>query len=263
MTDRETPLLSLTNVEVAYDGIILALRGVSLEVRPGQVVALLGANGAGKTTSLKAASGLIGAERGAITAGSVHYQSRPIAARSARELVRGGLVQVLEGRHCFAHLSVEENLQTGGLSRWLPRAEARRRLEQIYAWFPRLRDKRKLAAGFTSGGEQQMVALGRALLSDPKLVLLDEPSMGLAPLVVEEIFEIIRKLNRDHGVSFLLAEQNATLALRYADFGYVLENGRVATSGRAAELATEADIRALYLGDGGAFSRAERKRQLA
>jgi len=263
MTNRETPLLSLTNVEVAYDGIILALRGVSLEVRPGQVVALLGANGAGKTTSLKAASGLIGAERGAITAGSVHYQGRRIAARSARELVRGGLVQVLEGRHCFAHLSVEDNLQTGGLSRWLPRAEARRRLEQIYAWFPRLRDKRKLAAGFTSGGEQQMVALGRALLSDPKLVLLDEPSMGLAPLVVEEIFEIIRKLNRDHGVSFLLAEQNATLALRYADFAYVLENGRVATNGRATELATQADIRALYLGDGSAFSRTERKRQVA
>ncbi|MET0341436.1 MAG: ABC transporter ATP-binding protein [Polyangiales bacterium] len=248
--DTAAPLLVLDAVEVTYDDIILALRGATLAVRRGAVVALLGGNGAGKTTTLKAAAGLLHAERGAITAGSVRYDGVDARTLAPRTLVKRGLVQVLEGRRCFAELTVEENLRTGTLARGLGRKEAARELERAYAYFPRLRDKRAVAAGYTSGGEQQMIALGRALLTRPRLMLLDEPSMGLAPRVVEEIFEIVRTLNRQEGVSFLLAEQNATLALRYADHGYLLDNGKVVASGAATALAARTDVRAFYLGIG-------------
>ncbi|MEA2697557.1 MAG: branched-chain amino acid transport system ATP-binding protein [Myxococcales bacterium] len=249
------PLLALDNVQAAYDGIIVALRGVSLLVAPGTIVALLGANGAGKTTTLKAASALLAAERGAVTGGTIRYQGRDTAAAAPRDLVRAGLVQVLEGRHCFPHLTVDENLRAGALGRGAglqARRLLRGDLEQIYTYFPRLTLRRRAAAGLLSGGEQQMVAIGRALMARPTLVLLDEPSMGLAPLIVEEIFSIIRTLNRQQGVSFLLAEQNARLALRHADHGYVLENGRVVASGTAAQLEARADVQAFYLGVGGA-----------
>lgn len=242
------PLLSLEDVEVAYEGIIVGLRGVSLEVVTGTIVALLGPNGAGKTTALKAAAGLLPAERGAITQGRVRYLGEEVGRHGARALVARGLVQVLEGRRCFAQLTVEENLLAGTLVRSLSRAARSEALERTYATFPRLREKRKVQAGYTSGGEQQMVAIGRALLTGPKLVLLDEPSMGLAPKVAQEIFEIIRLLNERDGVTFLLAEQNATLALRHADHGYVLDNGRVVTRGDASELRARPDIRELYLG---------------
>lgn len=243
-------MLAIRNIHVAYDGNVEALRGVTLDVGSASVVALLGGNGAGKTTTLKAASGLLSAERGSLTQGSIEYQGRDSAARPAHELVQAGLVQVLEGRHCFPHFSVEENLISGALILRPSRAELRRKLSQLYEQFPRLRDRRKSLAGLTSGGEQQMVAIGRALMSEPKLVLLDEPSMGLAPLIVEEIFEIVRGLNQRDGIGFLLAEQNATLALRYAHHGYVLENGRVAISGTSAELSAREDVKELYLGIG-------------
>lgn len=244
------PLLALDGVEVVYDQIVRALRGVTLSVTRGSVVALLGANGAGKTTTLKAASGLLIAERGTMAAGTLRYEGVDIRGCSAPALVRRGVVQVLEGRRCFAELTVEENLRTGALSRGVSRRALSGELERAYAYFPRLRDKRSLPAGYASGGEQQMVALARALLTQPKLVLLDEPSMGLAPKVVEEIFEIVRRLNRQEGVTFLLAEQNATLALRYADRGYLLDNGRVAASGTASALAARPDVREFYLGIG-------------
>jgi branched-chain amino acid transport system ATP-binding protein len=244
------PLLSIEGIEVAYSGIIIALRGVSLEVPAGGVVALLGANGAGKTTTLKAASGLLGAVRGALTRGTIVFDGRSLESRSPRDLVRDGLVHVLEGRHCFPHLSVEENLIAGTLHAHLRWSVVRQELEKVYAYFPRLRKVRRTLAGFTSGGEQQMVALGRALMARPSLVLLDEPSMGLAPQIVDEIFRIIRTLNRDQGVSFLLAEQNARLALRFADHAYVLENGRVALGGPADELARREDVQEFYLGVG-------------
>jgi branched-chain amino acid transport system ATP-binding protein len=241
-------VLTLRDVEVAYDGIIVALRGVSLEVEAGSVVALLGPNGAGKTTTLKAASGLLRAEAGRVTRGSVTYQEWDSAGRASHDLVKAGLVQVLEGRRCFPHFSVEENLVSGALVRKPSRRVLKEQLERIYQRFPRLKERRRTFAGLTSGGEQQMLAIGRALMSEPKLVLLDEPSMGLAPLVVEEIFEIVRSLNQQDGVSFLLAEQNATLALRYASRAYVLENGQVAISGSSAELSARDDVRELYLG---------------
>ncbi|MEO6603687.1 MAG: ABC transporter ATP-binding protein [Polyangiaceae bacterium] len=241
-------MLAIVNVHAAYDGIVEALRGVSVQVGPGSIVALLGGNGAGKSTTLKAASGLLGAERGSLTQGSIEYQGRDTAPRSARDLVQAGLAQVLEGRHCFPHFSVEENLISGALVRTPSGAKLKRQLAQVYEQFPRLKERRRTLAGLTSGGEQQMLAIGRALMSEPKLVLLDEPSMGLAPLIVEEIFEIVKGLNQREGLSFLLAEQNATLALRYADYGYVLENGRVAISGSSAELSTRDDVKELYLG---------------
>jgi branched-chain amino acid transport system ATP-binding protein len=245
------PILALDGVEAVYDGIIIALRGVSLQVREGGVVALLGANGAGKSTTLKAISGLLGAEGGRIIAGAIRFGGRSSNARSPRELAREGLVQVLEGRHCFPHLTVEENLVAGALARGTRGRALRADLDQIYDFFPRLREIRRRLSGYISGGEQQMVALGRALMAHPRLVLLDEPSMGLAPQVIDEIFRIIRALNRDQRVSFLLAEQNARLALRYSDHGYVLENGRVAASGTAAELSARSDVRQFYLGAGG------------
>jgi branched-chain amino acid transport system ATP-binding protein len=244
------PLLTLTGLEVLYEGIIVALRGVSLEVPRGAVVALLGPNGAGKSTTLKAAAGLLPAERGAITRGRVTLLGEDITYVAPRQRVQSGVIQVLEGRRCFLQLTVEENLLTGGLSAALPRARLREELSRIYGYFPRLYEKRKLRAGYTSGGEQQMLALGRALITRPKLLLLDEPSMGLAPKVVESIFELVATLNRDEGVTCLLAEQNANLALKYAHHGYLLDNGRVVASGSASELSARPDVRAFYLGIG-------------
>jgi branched-chain amino acid transport system ATP-binding protein len=244
------PLLALNNVEVVYDHVILVLRGVSLDLRRGRIVALLGANGAGKTTTLKAVSNLLGAERGAVTKGSILLDGARVDRLSPSELVRRGVVQVMEGRHCFGHLTVEENLLTGAYTRRASRAEIRADLEKVYAYFPRLRDRRKSMAGFTSGGEQQMTAVGRALMARPTLILLDEPSMGLAPQIVEEILGIVRSLNQKEGVSFLLAEQNAAAALRYADHGYVLEAGRVVMDGDAATLSGNADVKEFYLGLG-------------
>ena len=243
-----TPLLSVNNIEVIYDHVILVLKGVSLQVPRGGIVALLGANGAGKTTTLKAISTLLGAERGEVTKGGVEFCGRRIDKLTPPDLVRLGLVQVMEGRHCFAHLTVEENLLTGAYTRRAPRAEIRHDLEKVYAYFPRLKERRRSQAGYTSGGEQQMTAVGRALMARPQMILLDEPSMGLAPQVVEEIFEIVKSLNREEGVSVLLAEQNTHVALRYADYGYILENGRVVMDGQAAALAENEDVKEFYLG---------------
>jgi branched-chain amino acid transport system ATP-binding protein len=246
------PLLAVNNIEVVYDHVILVLRGVSLELPRGRIVALLGANGAGKTTTLKAVSNLLGAERGAVTKGSILFGGVRVDRLSPSELVRRGVVQVMEGRHCFGHLTIEENLLTGAYTRGGSRREVRADLEKVYAYFPRLRDRRRAMAGFTSGGEQQMTAVGRALMARPTLILLDEPSMGLAPQVVEEILGIVRSLNRGEGVSFLLAEQNAAAALRFADHGYILEAGRVVMDGDAPTLAGNADVKEFYLGLGGA-----------
>jgi branched-chain amino acid transport system ATP-binding protein len=244
------PLLSVNNIEVVYDHVILVLRGVSLELQKGRIVALLGANGAGKTTTLKAVSNLLGAERGDVTKGSILFDGVRVDRLTPSELVRRGVVQVMEGRHCFGHLTVEENLLTGAYTRAASRRDIRSDLDRVYAYFPRLRDRRRSLAGFTSGGEQQMTAVGRALMARPSLILLDEPSMGLAPQVMEEILGIVRSLNRTEGVSFLLAEQNAAAALRFADHGYILENGRVVMDGEAATLASNADVKEFYLGLG-------------
>lgn len=248
MTPPSDVLLSFHDVHAAYEDIIVSLRGVSLEVRRGSMVALLGGNGAGKTTTLKAASGLLAAERGAVTAGRVSYLGRDTTRHDPRALVTAGLAQVLEGRHCFPHFTVEENLIAGALVRRPGRAELARKLDRVYQQFPKLKARRSSLAGLTSGGEQQMIAIGRALMGEPQLLLLDEPSMGLAPLVIQEIFELVQGLQRNDGVSVLLAEQNATLALRYADYGYVLENGRVTISGSGAELARREDVKEFYLG---------------
>jgi branched-chain amino acid transport system ATP-binding protein len=244
------PLLSVNNIEVVYDHVILVLRGVSLELQKGRIVALLGANGAGKTTTLKAVSNLLGAERGDVTKGSILFDGVRVDRLTPSELVRRGVVQVMEGRHCFGHLTVEENLLTGAYTRAASRRDIRTDLDRVYAYFPRLHDRRRSLAGFTSGGEQQMTAVGRALMARPSLILLDEPSMGLAPQVMEEILGIVRSLNRNEGVSFLLAEQNAAAALRFADHGYILENGRVVMDGEAATLASNADVKEFYLGLG-------------
>jgi branched-chain amino acid transport system ATP-binding protein len=241
-------MLSVNNIEVLYDRVILVLKGVSLNVPRGGIVALLGANGAGKTTTLKAISNLLGAERGEVVKGTIVFDGAQVQRLSPNELVRRGCIQVMEGRHCFAHLTVEENLMTGAFTRRDGRAAIRRDLDLVYSYFPRLRERRAAVAGYTSGGEQQMCAIGRALMSRPKMILLDEPSMGLAPQVVEEIFEIIGNLNATEGVSFLLAEQNTHLALRYARYGYILENGRVVMDGEAAALAGNEDVKEFYLG---------------
>jgi branched-chain amino acid transport system ATP-binding protein len=241
-------ILSLNNIEVMYDHVILVLKGVSLDVPRGQIVALLGANGAGKTTTLKAISNLLHAERGEVTKGSITFNGTQVEALSPNELVRRGCIQVMEGRHCFAHLTVEENLLTGAFTRRDGAAAIRQDVERVYSYFPRIKSRRQSVAGYTSGGEQQMCAIGRALMSRPKMILLDEPSMGLAPQVVEEIFEIVKNLNRDEGVSFLLAEQNTHMALKYAQHGYILENGRVVMDGPAAALAENADVKEFYLG---------------
>src|SRR5579871_1756948 len=241
-------VLSLNNIEVVYDRVILVLKGVSLSVPNGGIVALLGANGAGKTTTLKAISNLLRSERGEVTKGSIVFDGAEVQALSPNELVRRGCIQVMEGRHCFAHLTVEENLLTGAFTRRDGRAAIRRDLDLVYSYFPRLRERRFAVAGYTSGGEQQMCAIGRALMSRPRMILLDEPSMGLAPQIVEEIFEIVGNLNKGEGVSFLLAEQNANLALRYAQYGYILENGRVVLDGEAKAPAENEDVREFYLG---------------
>ncbi len=250
MTANTAPLLHVEDVEALYDGVIVALRGITLRVERGSIVSLLGANGAGKSTTLKAISGLLRAERGEVINGSISYDGHPINASTPDQLVAAGLVQVLEGRHCFSQLTVEENLITGGLLHRPSRAVQREGLERIYGYFPRLATLRKRQAGYASGGEQQMIAIGRALMARPRLVLLDEPSMGLAPQVVEEIFGIIRELNQRDGVSFLLAEQNAAMALRYADHGYIVENGRVVAEGTAQDLGAREDVKAFYLGVG-------------
>jgi branched-chain amino acid transport system ATP-binding protein len=248
LTPTPPSLLSLDDVEVVYDGIIVGLRGVTLEVPQGTIVALLGPNGAGKTTTLKAASGLLAAERGEVRRGTVAFRGQLVRARSPSKLVREGLVQVLEGRHCFAHLTVEENLASGAYAGRPSRLELREAIEQAYQRFPKLRDRRNVAAGHLSGGEQQMLAIGRALMGRPALVLLDEPSVGLAPKIVDEIFALVRELHAREGVSFLLAEQNAAAALAVADTAYVLENGRVVASGGAAEIRARDDVQDLYLG---------------
>jgi branched-chain amino acid transport system ATP-binding protein len=247
-TDAGQAQLSVNNIEVIYDHVILVLKGVSLEVPQGRIVALLGANGAGKTTTLKAISNLLRAERGDVTKGTIEFRGRRIDRLTPNELVRMGVCQVMEGRHCFQHLTVEENLLTGAFTRKASRAQIKADLEKVYHYFPRLKQRRDSQAGYTSGGEQQMTALGRALMAQPSTILLDEPSMGLAPQIVEEIFDIVRDLNKKEGVSFLLAEQNTNVALRFADYGYILENGRVVMDGAAAELAQNEDVKEFYLG---------------
>jgi branched-chain amino acid transport system ATP-binding protein len=242
------PVLSVNNIEVVYDHVILVLKGVSLAVPKGEIVALLGANGAGKSTTLKAISNLLSAERGEVTKGSIIFDGEEVHARSPNELVRRGCIQVMEGRHCFGHLTVEENLLTGAFTRRDGGAAVRRHLELVYGYFPRLKERRGSTAGYISGGEQQMCAIGRALMSRPKMILLDEPSMGLAPQLVEEIFEIVGDLNAKEGVSFLLAEQNTRMALKYARYGYVLENGRVVLDGEAKALSENEDVKEFYLG---------------
>ena len=247
----EDILLSVNNIEVIYDHIILVLKGVSLGVSEGGIVALLGANGAGKSTTLKAISNLIGAERGEVTKGSIMFKGQPVAQLSPNALVQRGVVQVMEGRHCFEHLTVEENLFTGAYARADGREAINADLEMVYGYFPRLKERSRSQAGYTSGGEQQMLAIGRALMTKPSVILLDEPSMGLAPQLVEEIFEIVKQLNEKEGVTFLLAEQNTNVALRYAKYGYILENGRVVMDGDAQALASNEDVKEFYLGMSG------------
>jgi len=242
------PILAVNSIEVIYDHVILVLKGVSLEVPEGGIVALLGANGAGKSTTLKAISTLLAAERGEVTKGTIEFRGQRVDKLTTHELVRMGVVQVMEGRHCFQHLTVEENLLTGAFTRKVSRAELAEALERVYHYFPRLKQRRTSQSGYTSGGEQQMTAIGRALMARPTTILLDEPSMGLAPQIVAEIFEIVQDLNRKERVSFLLAEQNTNVALRYAHYGYILENGRVVMDGVAADLAKNEDVKEFYLG---------------
>jgi branched-chain amino acid transport system ATP-binding protein len=245
---QTAPLLDVNGIEVIYNHVILVLKGVSLQVPEGGIVALLGANGAGKTTTLKAVSNLLAAERGEVTKGYIRFAGERVDRLNPSELVRRGVIQVMEGRHCFAHLTVEDNLLTGAYSRSASRAEIRADLEKVYGFFPRLKQRRGSLAGYTSGGEQQMTALGRALMARPRMILLDEPSMGLAPQIVEEIFEIVKNLNTREKVGFLLAEQNTMVALRFADFGYILENGRVVMEGSAGSLSGNEDVKEFYLG---------------
>jgi branched-chain amino acid transport system ATP-binding protein len=242
------PILSVKNIEVIYDSVILVLRGVSFVVPQGKIVALLGANGAGKSTTLKSVSTLLASERGEVTKGSIEFRGKRTEGLAPGEMVGMGMVQVMEGRHCFGHLSVEDNLITGAYARPIKNAQVRQELERIYDYFPRLKTRRTSLAGYTSGGEQQMVAIGRAMMAKPSMLLLDEPSMGLAPQIVAEIFEIVRELNQKEGVSILLAEQNTNVALKYADYGYILESGRVMMDGTAKELAENADVKEFYLG---------------
>jgi branched-chain amino acid transport system ATP-binding protein len=246
--DTAKAYLCVNSIEVIYDHVILVLKGVSLEVPQGKIVALLGANGAGKTTTLKAISNLLRAERGDVTKGTIEFEGRRVDRLTANELVKLGICQVMEGRHCFQHLTVEENLLTGAFTRKLSRAQLKSELEKVYHYFPRLKQRRTSLAGYASGGEQQMTAVGRALMARPSMILLDEPSMGLAPQIVEEIFGIVRDLNSNERVSFLLAEQNTSVALRFADYGYILENGRVVLDGVAADLAQNEDVKEFYLG---------------
>jgi len=250
MSDEQV-LLAVNNVEVIYNHVVLVLKGVSLEVAAGGIVALLGGNGAGKTTTLKAISNLLRADRGEVTKGSITFDGQRIDALDAASVVKRGLIQVMEGRHCFAHLTVEENLLTGAYTRADGRARVAEDLDKVYGYFPRLKIRRGAIAGYTSGGEQQMTAIGRALMSRPKMILLDEPSLGLAPQIVEEIFSIMKSLNDTEGVSFLLAEQNANIALKIARFGYILETGHVVLEGTAEALRSNEDVREFYLGVAG------------
>ncbi len=244
---KET-LLEVKNIEVIYNHVILVLKGVSLKVPKGGITALLGGNGAGKTTTLKAISNLLHSERGEVTKGSITFRGQDIQSLDPSELVKKGVIQVMEGRHCFEHLTVEENLLTGFYTRKDSKAEMMRDLDKVYTYFPRLKERRKSQAGYTSGGEQQMVAIGRALMASPETILLDEPSMGLAPQLVEEIFGIVKDLNEQEGVTFLLAEQNTNVALRYAHYGYILETGRMVMDGPADELRENPDVKEFYLG---------------
>ena len=251
LSDEAATLLSVNNIEVVYDHVILVLKGVSLEVPEGGIVALLGANGAGKTTTLKSISNLLVAERGDITKGTIAFGGESIQGMTANQLVKRGIIQVMEGRRCFEHLTVEENLLTGAYTRPDGASAIRRDLELVYTYFPRLKERRSSTSGYTSGGEQQMTALGRALMAKPKMILLDEPSMGLAPTLVEEIFEIMQQLNQNEQVTFLLAEQNTNMALRYCRYGYILENGRVVMDGDANSLLGNQDVKEFYLGVSG------------
>ena len=248
MSQVNEKLLEVNNIEVVYNHVILVLKGVSLTLSKGSIVALLGGNGAGKTTTLKAISNLLHSERGEVTKGSITYRNEKIDNLNPSDLVKSGVIQVMEGRHCFEHLTVEENLLTGAYTRKEGKKKVFEDLDMVYSYFPRLKQRRKSQAGYTSGGEQQMCAIGRALMSKPETVLLDEPSMGLAPQLVEEIFEIVKKLNENEGVSFLLAEQNTNVALRFAHFGYILESGRVVMDGPAEELRENPDVKEFYLG---------------
>ena len=256
--EAATAILAVKNIEVIYDHVILVLKGVSLDVQKGGIVALLGANGAGKSTTLKAISNLIKSERGDVTKGSIEFNGERVDGLTPNDLVRRGCIQVMEGRHCFGHLTVEENLLTGAFTRQDGRAAVARDLEMPYGYFPRLKERRSPPARYISGGEQQMTAIGRALMSAPSTVLLDEPSMGLAPQLVEEIFEIVKRLNAEQGLSVLLAEQNTNMALKYATYGYILENGRVVMDGEAQSLRENEDVREFYLGIGGADRRSFR-----
>ena len=246
-----TPILDVKNIEVIYDHVILVLKGVSLVVPEGGIVAILGANGAGKSTTLKSISNLLKGERGEVTKGQILFKGDRIDRLTPNDLVKRGCIQVMEGRHCFGHLTIEENLLTGAFTRRDGRAGTQRELEKVYAYFPRLKERRASLAGYTSGGEQQMCAIGRALMAGPKMVLLDEPSMGLAPQIVEQIFEIVRDINAKERVSFLLAEQNTNMALKYATYGYILENGRIVLDGEAKALRENADVKEFYLGMAG------------
>lgn len=247
---QTAPILQVNGIEVIYNHVILVLKGVSLQVPEGGIVALLGGNGAGKTTTLRAISNLLKAERGQVTKGSIALRGERIENRSPADLVARGVVQVMEGRHCFAHLTIEENLLTGSYTR-KDKREVAANLEKVYTYFPRLKTRRNAQAAYTSGGEQQMCAIGRALMTNPSLVLLDEPSMGLAPQIVDEVFHIVKDLNAREKVTFLLAEQNTNMALQYADYGYIMESGRIVMDGQAQELAGNADVKEFYLGMGG------------
>ena len=250
-TDASPPiLLTVNGIEVIYNHVILVLKGVSLTVPTGGIVAILGGNGAGKTTTLRAVSNLLKGERGEVTKGSIEYKGERIENLSPADLVKRGVVQVMEGRHCFAHLTIEENLLTGAYTR-TDKAEIARNLDKVYTYFPRLKTRRTSQAAYTSGGEQQMCAIGRALMCNPSMVLLDEPSMGLAPQIVEEVFNIVKDLNSKEKTTFLLAEQNTHMALKYADYGYIMESGRVVMDGKASDLASNEDVKEFYLGVGG------------
>ncbi|MEK9815151.1 MAG: ABC transporter ATP-binding protein [Rhodobacteraceae bacterium] len=248
MTGNSENILEINSIEVMYDSVISALHDVSLNVPKGKIVALLGGNGAGKSTTLKAISTMLAAERGKVTKGSIIYDGTEVKNQSPYEMVALGMVQVLEGRRCFGHLTVEENIIAGAYSRKLSKSQIKDELEKIYGYFNRLRDRRKSQAGFTSGGEQQMIAVARAMMAKPKMLLLDEPSMGLAPQLVAEIFNIVRELNQKEGVSILLAEQNTNVALRNADYGYIIETGHVMLHGTAEELLNDEKVKELYLG---------------
>ena len=243
-------VLNVNGIEVIYNHVILVLKGVSLQVQEGRIAAILGGNGAGKTTTLRAISNLLKAERGEVTKGSIELRGERIANQTPADLVKKGVVQVMEGRHCFAHLTIEENLLTGSYTR-TDKGEIEANLEKVYSYFPRLKDRRTSQAAYTSGGEQQMCAIGRALMANPSVILLDEPSMGLAPQIVEEVFEIVKDLNQREKVTVLLAEQNTNMALQYADYGYIMESGRVVMDGAAAELRNNEDVKEFYLGVGG------------